>query len=429
MKTENNRWLYPLAALGAAATVRGAFSLFAETGRRPNRMWTDGTPPVDSEDFLRPLAAILGVPVQTGGHLTLLNNGDEWLDAMLADFDAAEHSINFSAYMWQPGRISDMIFDSLIERARSGIQVRVLLDALGGQKCPKEGIEQLEAAGGHVCQFRPFRIGKIDRFHLRNHRRAIVIDGKIGYTGGMAVVDHWLGDARNEHEWRDIMTRLTGCLAQSVQSAFAELWAYVCGEVLTGPEYFPHPEPDGSTTKSLAIVSSPSSEEHPLHLLFFKSFMAARNRLWITTPYFVPDKHTVEVLAARARDGIDVRLLLPNERIDAKLVRWAGQSAYETLLEAGVRIFEYQPSMLHTKAFTVDGKWSVIGSANMDVRSKELNEENVIGILDEEYAQALDNGFLRDLNSSCEIQLDDWKRRGIHARMVERCASVFSEQY
>jgi cardiolipin synthase A/B len=392
-------------------------------------MSTDVTPPVDSDDFLRPLAALLGVPLQTGGRLKLLNNGDAWLEAMLADFHAAEHSINFSAYMWHPGVISDLIFDALIAKAEQGVQVRILLDGFGGQRCPEKSKKQLEAVGGEICAFRPFRIGKIDRYHLRNHRRAIVIDGKVGYTGGMAVVDHWLGNARNNKEWRDIMVRTTGCLAQSIQSAFTELWAYTCGEVLTGPEFFPCSEDDGSNAKSIAVVSSPSSEEHPLHLFFYKSFMAARERLWITTPYFVPDRHTVEVLAQRASSGIDVRLLLPSHHIDAKLIRWAGQAAYETLLEAGVRIFEYQPTMIHTKALTVDSKWSIIGSANMDVRSKELNEENVIGVLDPGFAHDLEVAFLKDLERTCEIKLEDWRRRGIHERIIERCAGIFSEQY
>lgn len=429
MKTTTNRWLYPLAAIGAAATMRALFSLFATTGRRPNRMRTDFSPPVDSDDFLRPLAGILGVPLQTGGRLQLLNNGDEWLDAMLADFERAQHHIHFSAYMWHPGRISDMIFDALIERAQAGVHVRILLDGLGGSRCPDAEIERLRDVGGEVCQFRPLKIGKLDHYHLRNHRRAIVIDGEIGYTGGMAVVDHWLGDARNEKEWRDIMARVSGCMTHSIQSAFAELWAYVCGEVLAGAPYFPAFEDDGSTARSIAVVSSPSSEEHPLHLLFFESFMSARERLWITTPYFVPDKHTIEALSSRGEDGIDVRVLLPSECIDAKFVRWAGQAAYDRLLSSGVRIFEYQPTMIHSKSLVVDGKWSIVGSANMDVRSKELNEENVIGVLDEGFAEQLETAFLLDLESAKEIKLEEWRKRGLAARFVERCAGLFSEQY
>ncbi|HEY0810067.1 MAG TPA: phospholipase D-like domain-containing protein, partial [Longimicrobiales bacterium] len=239
MKPRHFPWLVGFAAVGVFATLRATFSLFATTGRRPGRMWTDQTPPIDSDDFLQPLAALLHVPVTTGGSVKLLNNGDAWVDAMLADFAAAQKSINFSAYTWEPGELNDMIFETLVARARAGVEVRVLLDAMGGHQCPDEDIKRLCDAGGDLCVFRPLKVGLIDRFHLRNHRRAIVIDGRIGYTGGMAVSDQWLGNARNEKEWRDVMVRVTGPLAQSVQSAFAELWAYVCGEVLTGDAHFP----------------------------------------------------------------------------------------------------------------------------------------------------------------------------------------------
>lgn len=429
MAQRTHRWLFPFAAIGVAATIRAGFSLFATTGRRPHALWTDSTPPVDSEEFLRPLAALLGVPARAGGTLDLLNNGDAWLEQMLADFAAAQTSITFSAYTWEPGRLNDAVFDALVARARAGVAVRVLVDAVGGKRCPSADIERLQQAGGKLCVFRPLKIGKIDHYHLRNHRRAIVIDGRVAYTGGMGVSDQWLGDARNEHEWRDIMTRVTGCLAQNVQSAFAEMWAYVCGEVLTGAAFFPEIADDRSTVRSLAVVSSPASEEHPLHLLFYKSFASARQRIWITTPYFVPASTVTNVLAERARSGVDVRILLPNQHTDAKAVRRAGHAAYTKLLEAGVRIYEYQPTMIHTKALVVDGHWSVIGSANMDIRSTELNEENVLGIQDAGFARELERTFESDLAHAREITRERWRERGLTARALERVSLLFGEQY
>jgi cardiolipin synthase len=364
-----------------------------------------------------------------GGRVELLNNGDAWVERMLPDFAGANHSITFSAYTWEPGLLNDLIFDVLISRAREGVEVRVLVDAVGGAKCPEADVERLRAAGGEVCFFRPLKIGKVDHYHLRNHRRAIVIDGKIGYTGGMAVSDQWLGDARNEKEWRDIMVRVTGCLAQNVQSAFAEMWAYVCGEVLTSEAFFPDTSDDKSEIRSIAVVSSPSSEEQPLHLLFYKTFMAARERLWITTPYFVIAKTTRDVLAERARAGVDVRILLPGNHTDAKPIRWAGHNAYQSLLDAGVRIYEYQPTMIHTKALVVDGKFSIVGSANMDIRSAELNEEAVLGILDREFAQKLEAAFERDLEHALELDPERWRHRSIAAKALERVSGLFGEQY
>lgn len=421
--------LVPLAVVGAASIVRAGFSLFSAVGRRPGRMWTEETPAVGSDDFLRSLAAILAVPLVHGGRAELLNNGDEWLAQMFADFADARESITFCAYMWEEGRLNDMMVDALRDRARDGVRVRVLLDGVGAVHCPAETCRALEAAGAKISVFRPFKIGKLDHYHLRNHRRAIAIDGRVAYTGGMAVADHWLGDARNEKEWRDTMVRVTGPMAQLVQSAFTELWAYVCGEVLTGPAFFPKLEDDGSGVKSISVVSSPSSEEHPLHLLFFKSFMAARERIWITTPYFVPDKHSHQELIKRAKAGIDVRLLVPNNHTDAKAVRWAAHATYEKLLEAGARIFEYQPTMIHTKTMVVDGKWSIVGSANFDIRSKELNEENVLGILDKKLAGQIEKAFLADLEKSREIKLKEWRRRSIGARALERVSGLFAEQY
>jgi cardiolipin synthase len=198
---------------------------------------------------------------------------------------------------------------------------------------------------------------------------------------------------------------------------------------LTGPAFFPHLPDDHSPVRSLALVSSPASEEHPLHLLFFKSVMSARERIWITTPYFVPTRSLIEVLAERAQAGVDVRILLPNHHTDAKAVRRAGQAAYQKLLDAGVRIFEYQPTMIHTKSLMVDGKWSVIGSANMDIRSTELNEENVLGILDEPFARELATTFEADLQHALEIDPSGWRRRGIGARVLEHVSGFFGEQY
>jgi len=423
-------WLYPLAIVGALAVVTGIVSLFFALGRRPARMWTREIGAVDSDDFLRPVAGLLSVPVRKGGEAVLLNNGDAWLNALLNDLATSQRSITFCCYIWEPGTVSDIIIEALCDRAKAGVQVRVLLDGFGSLKCPSEGVDRLVEAGARVDWFREFKLGKLTRFYRRNHRRAIVIDGRVGYTGGMAVGDKWLGDARNSQEWRDTMTRVTGCLAENIQSAFAELWAYVTGEVLTTEAFFPDDDDlPSSSLRSIGIVSSPSSEEHPLRLFYFLTFLAARKRLWITTPYFVPDKHTRRVIALRARAGVDVRLLLPNEHTDAKPIRFAARSYYHELLSAGVRIFEYQPTFIHSKHVVVDGLWSVVGSANLDIRSKELNQENVLGILDRGFAQQLEQAFECDVARSREITAMEWKKRGIGARILERASVFFAEQY
>jgi cardiolipin synthase len=259
------------------------------------------------------------------------------------------------------------------------------------------------------------------------------IDGLIAFTGGAAVGDKWLGNAASKEEWRDSMVQVTGPLARSVQSAFTTLWGSCAGELLIGDGHYPAREARSPGAEEVSyhtsVTSAPSHEDHPLRLFFLLSFLSARRTLYITTPYFVPDAQTRAAAAGRARQGVDVRILLPNELTDAVPIRLAGHSYFDDLLSAGIRIFEYQPAMMHNKAVVVDGLWSVVGSPNMDIRSKELNEENVLGILDEGFARQLEAVFLADLEKAKEITLQEWRRRGPWPRIKERAAALFAEQY
>jgi cardiolipin synthase len=419
-------------ALGVISVLSVVGSLFFSVGRRPRHTWARAVPPLASDEFLVGISSAVNAAVISGGTVELMNNGDAFFPAMFEAMAAARDHIHFLAYIWEPGRVSDEMFRILTERARAGVEVRVLLDGLGGIRIPRQGVKGLRQAGGQVERFRPARIGKLARFYKRMHRRAIVIDGDVAFTGGAAIGDKWLGEARNATEWRDSMVRVTGPLAAALQSAFAEPWAYVSGEVLVAPRYYPpaavQPAAPG-TLRAVSLISSPSGEEHPLRLFFILSFLAARERLYITMPYFVPDRHIRETVIARARAGVDVRLLLPNELTDAKPVRAASHSYFAELLLAGVRIFEYQPARLHAKTTVVDGRWSVVGSANLDIRSEELNQENVIGILDPAFAARLEETFLADLDSSEEIRIESWRRRGLGPRILERAARLFEEQY
>jgi len=424
-------WMTTLAAFGAVAIVAGIITLFSSAGRRPGQLWATQAPPVSSAEFLSAISGVTGGPLRTGGTAQLLNNGKEYLPAMLEAFRGAQKTIDFSAYIWEKGQISDQFLAVFLERARAGVQVRVLLDGMGGMQAPS--MDELKAAGGKVVVFRPARWGKFTRFHKRNHRRAIVIDGTVAFTGGAAVADHWLGDAANEEQWRDTMVRVTGPLAQTLQSAFADIWAFASGEILEGPEFFP-PAADTSVEGAVGMVhtglaSLPASDLHPLRLFIAQSFLSAQKRLYITTPYFVLDEEMRSVVAGRARAGVDVRILLPNDHTDAKLIRLTSHHYFEDLLAAGVKIYEYQPTMIHSKCIVVDGLWSVVGSANMDVRSIELNVENVLGIRDAAFAQALERTFQEDLKRAREVRLEEWRQRGTWAKVKEWVASRLAEQY
>jgi cardiolipin synthase A/B len=424
-------WLETLAAIGAAAIIAVIITLFFSVGRRPGRLAPTEAPAVDSPEFLAAVAGTAGTPVRTGGTVHLLNNGVEFFPALLQAIGAARQTITFSVYIWEAGQANDQVSAALIERATAGVQVRVLLDSMGALHAPGKTIDAMKKAGVKVETFRPLRLGKLTRFHQRNHRRAIVIDGEVGFTGGMAVADKWLGDADTKEHWRDTMVKVTGPLAASLQSAFAPLWAYASGELIAGRTFFRPDNVVGDEGGLLhtGLPSSPSSEDHPLRLFFVQSFAAARQRLYITTPYFVPDEGTRRVAEDRARAGVDVRILLPDNHTDAKPIRLTSQRYYEEMMEAGIRVYEYQATMIHSKSVIVDGKWSIVGSANMDIRSKELNMENVLGILDANFAGELEAAFWKDLEKSKEIKLEEWRQRGLFHRVLERVCALFAEQY
>ena len=266
------------------------------------------------------------------------------------------------------------------------------------------------------------------RIYKRTHRRAIVIDGRIGFTGGAAVSKKWKGNVNNQHEWRDSMTRVTGPLVAGVQAAFAASWVYCTGEVIAGPRFFPATD-RGAGPCGLSVVSSPSDALQPIRLLFWVSYINARRRLWISNSYFIPDRRLRAAVIDRARSGVDTRVLVPGNQTDAIPVQWAGRSYYEELLAAGVRIFEYEPAMMHAKTCVVDGAWSIVGSANLDERSMEINEENVLGIGDRGFAQSIEQGLTADFARSREIHLEEWRKRSIFRRGVEWFCKILIEQY
>lgn len=423
------RWLVILAAIGIVAIAGVVLSLFFAFGRRPGALAVTDLPAVDSTEFLVSLAGVAGAPLRAGGTAELLDNGDAFFPALLDDLRKAERTINVLVFIWEPGRASDQVLAVLRERRAAGVEVRVLLDGFGSMKAPQKDFDALRALGGKVEFFRTPRFGKLTRFHKRTHRRAIVIDGKVAYTGGMAIADKWLGNADSEEHWRDSMVRVTGPPAAAVQSAFAAPWAHSAGEILVGDAFYPTLPDQPGGIRHVGVGSAPTSDHHPLRLYFIQTFLAARRSLYIATPYFVPDGVVREAVARKARSGVDVRILLPDEHTDALPIRYTTHSYLGDLLEAGVKVYEYQPTMMHSKEVMVDGRFVVVGSANMDIRSKELNEENVLGILDPALAARMEESFRRDLERSERITLEQWKARSVWKRGAERLFRLFAEQY
>ena len=420
-------WGWGLMLIGAVALVSVIGALFLPDWPSPPLSAGFEAAP-GSEDFLGYAAGVLAFPLHRGGTATLLQNGDRFYPAMLQAIRGAQDTVNFEVYIFEPDEIGRQFMDAFIERSRAGVEVRVLLDAFGSFKLKKRHREELQRAGVRIERFRPLALRNLVRIYRRTHRRAIVIDGRIAFTGGAAVSKKWKGDVGNPHEWRDSMTRVTGQLVSGIQAAFATNWVYCTGEILAGPRFFPRKDVQPGLC-GVSVVSSPSDSMQPIRLLLWASFRNAARRIWICSSYFIPDVQLRQVVIERARAGVDVRILVPGNHTDAIPVQLTGRSYYDELLAGGVRIFEFQPSMMHAKTVLVDDAWSIVGSANMDERSMELNEENIIAIADEEFARSVAEGVERDLARSKEIRLDEWRRRPLWQRALEKLAKVLIEQY
>ena len=382
----------------------------------------------ESDEFVPAVASFLNDPVFQGGEATILQNGDAFFAAMLEAIRGARETVNFATYIFEPDNVGREFMEAFKERARAGVEVRLLLDGFGGLKLTKKYRDDLTHAGVKLSRFRPIGIRDLVRIYRRNHRRSIVVDGRIGFTGGAAISKKWQGNVSNRHEWRDSMTRITGPMVGGIQSAFAEHWVYTTGEVLAGPKFFP-PLEGRSGLCGVSVVSSPSDSLQPIRLLFWLSFTNARKRVWISNSYFIPDRRLRHAVIDRARHGVDVRILVPGNHTDAVPVQLAGRSFYQELLSAGIRIFEYQASMMHAKTVAIDGIWSIVGSANLDERSMELNEENVLGIADRSLARDIEQGLSEDFKRSREVLLEEWRKRSIFKRALERMATALIEQY
>ena len=386
---------------------------------------------IGSIDFLSTVSRAVGAPVEHGGEAVPLDNGDEFLPALLDAIHHAQRSINFSVFMWDGGTFSDQVLAALLERQQHGVPVRVLLDAVGTIAMPDKAFAPLQSAGARVATFRKPTIGNWTRVHRRNHRRAIVIDGRVGFTGGMAVSDKWLGHAEQPDHWRDVMFKVTGPMAASLQAAFADVWATAAAEILTGPDMYPdravEVSPD-ETPSFIHLINSPADDDQSMAYFYLLPVLAARERVWIATPYFIPDDPLKAALMAQARRGVDVRLLLPGPHIDNRLNRWSAQSHYADLINAGVRIFEYEPTFLHSKFAVFDGRWSVFGSPNVNARSRHLDEENAYGVLDDSLGRRLEQMFAADLKRSDEIKLDSWRKRNLFARFLQWMSKILDEQ-
>jgi len=379
--------------------------------------------PVEDPQFRRSLDNIGGTIVG-GNSAVLLENGDGVFPAMLEDIRKAKVSINLEAYIFKPDEVGRRFADALIGAARRGVQVRLLVDAVGSKLGDLR--KELEAAGVMCRDFRPAHSYSV--LGKRTHRKILVVDGRIGYTGGFCFEKRWLGNARDKTEWHDSSVRATGPVISQLQAVFTEDWTFTTGEILAGDPFYPKTTPTGSM-ETQAMKSSKGDPTSLPKMLYFMAIQAARKSIHIQNSYFLPDAQIRQALISAAQRGVEVKAIVPSGHIDIPPVRMASRHYFGPLLEGGVRIYEYQPTMIHSKTLIVDGIFSTIGSINLDALSMSKNAEVSLSFYDRPFAAQMEAMFQRDLKASREVTYEAWKHRGFAARFFEFFSRMFEPLY
>jgi cardiolipin synthase len=385
----------------------------------------DGTPVSPAEpEFALSVAMLAGVILRGGNRVEIALNGDGTYPRLWEDLRSARSSIVIQMYYGIPGRVADTLRGILIERARAGVRVVFLYDAFGTQNIPRDHSAAMRAAGVTVVPFRPLRLSTLYVLQNRSHVRAIVVDGRVGWTGGFGIDDKWLGDGHTDNGWRETNVRFEGPAVRQLQAGFAAAWAEATGDLLSGRVRIAEHE-DGVATAGV-LNASPTLGSTAAERFLALSIAGARKTLYITNAYFAPDDSFVTLLLDASRRGVDVRLLLAGPRTDVRLARTAGRARYEKLLAGGVRIYEWQPTSLHAKTFVVDGMWASIGTMNFDNRSLALNDEVTLSVLDREFGRRMDDIFMEDLRYSVEIVEEKFRARPRSQRVTEWGASLLT---
>lgn len=387
----------------------------------------DYTSPVGSRSFLDTAAGLTGVAFVPGNRVEVLENGDTFYPAMLEAIAQAQVSVTMEQYIIWAGAMADQFAEALAERARSGVCVKVLLDAVGSSPIGERAMAVMKAAGCEIAWYNRIHWYTLERFNNRTHRKSLVVDGCVGFTGGAGIADHWRGTAAGRDEWRDTQVRLDGPAAAGLQTGFATNWLRTTGEVLQGEAYFPHVPAEGSCEVQV-INSSPGAGASGAQLAYYLAIVSARRRIDIANPYFVPDEVAVDALVEATARGVQVRVLVTGIHNDNWLARHNSVRLYGALLQGGVKLYEYTPRMLHQKVMIVDACWCSVGTCNFDNRSFAHNEETTVCLCDDALVAVLASAFDDDLASSREVRLEDWQRRGLLTRAQEMVASILQDQ-
>ncbi len=383
----------------------------------------DGPPSVADSLFSRSIEIYTGTHIDPGNNVRILLNGDGTYPQLWKDLASAQRTITVQMYYSQPGAVADTMAKYLIEKAHQKVRVLLLLDAFGSQPLKREWLQRVKAAGVEVVWLRPLRWYSLQKAAQRSHVRVVVVDGRIGYTGGFGLADYWLGDGHHEDQWRETNVRFEGPTVAALQATFAAGWAEATGELLTGDLFFPKSSfAEVGNMKAGVMHSVPSMGSTPAERFLALSIAGARKSIYISNSYFVPGENFMQLLLAAQRRGVDVRVITVSKKTDVKTTWYAGRTYYEKLLEGGVKIYEYQPTMMHAKSLVVDGIWSYVGSMNFDNRSLSFNDESLLVALDSAVGAQMNSIFMDDIKSSQEIKLDEFRKRPLSNKILEWCA-------
>jgi cardiolipin synthase len=360
--------------------------------------------------------------LEKGNQVTLLQNGDGLFPPMLRDIAGARESVHVESYIWWEGEICNELAKLLALKAREGVEVRLLLDASGGRKLDKTLETIMLDAGVQVRKFHPLRISNLGRMNNRDHRKMVVVDGRIGYLGGFGFAKEWTGHAQDKDHWRDIGVRITGPVVNRLQGAFCENWIEETGEITAGEKYFP-PVPPAGTTSAHVAYTSPSGSVSSVQLLYYLAISAAKHEVLIQNPYMLPDDDAINAMAAAVKRGVDIRIMVPaTDSTDSPIVQHASHHNFGTLLKNGIKVYEYKKTLLHQKVMVVDGLWSCVGSTNFDDRSFQHNDEISMAFVDPRLAGELRATFADDMKFAQQRTFKEWRDRPLWHKAIDGIA-------
>ncbi len=394
----------------------------------PYTIANPGTEPIESPDFQRILAELTGGAWSENNRIDVLTDGGTFYEGELDAISKAQSFVHIECYIFQQGQVTDRFLAALEQRAAAGVEVRLVIDSVGSTAFPKKRFDKLKSLGGHVGWYHPIRWYTWPRLNNRTHREVVIVDGSIAFAGGAGFADQWLLNQKHDPQWRDTMLRIEGDAAASLNATFAENWLEASGEVLVAPQYFPQTPGKGST-RALVVTSSPMSGRSTEARVLFQAMVAkAASQIHITNPYFLPDESLRQELVKAVKRGAEVTIIVPGAKNDHLLTRRSSRALYGDLLEAGARIYEYEPSMIHAKIALFDGKWAIAGSTNLDSRSFGINDEVNVAIPDPDVVARLEEDFQRDLSRSREMTYEQWKNRPFWEKLQEWCGWVIQKQ-